>query len=63
MTKFASDYYFFSNDNGCHVCLRLKEDTFEGHIKMSGDQFCKMHPLPEAFLENFEINSNYTIET
>lgn len=61
MTNFASKYNFFSSDNGCHICLNLKE--FEGQIKMSGDKFYEMHPLREAFLENFEKNSNYIIET
>ena len=47
-----------------HEINEIDDDQLaEGYIRMSGCDFYHIHPLKDSFIENFEKNTNYIIET
>lgn len=68
MTRVAAKQGYFDKSNGgCHICadVGMKRDKAKvsGFIRVSGDVFYRLHPNPNIFIENFENNHKYYIDT
>lgn len=65
MRRFAVNRgYFENNGGGCHICLYLNDVTGKiGYLHLSGDNFYKISPNRELFLENFKSLNNYCVQT
>ncbi|CAF0996578.1 unnamed protein product [Brachionus calyciflorus] len=64
MNYFGFRFDLLKSPNGCHICLKLDQNNNSyGYIHLSADSFYKIHPLPQIFLNNFQLLSNYYIET
>jgi len=57
-------YHEIDNDDSIHEINEINDNQLvDGYIRMSGNDFFYLHPLRNSFLENFEKNTNYLINT
>jgi hypothetical protein len=69
MKKICLDLGMFdsSTKKGCHVCVDFRKRQFinnTGYIAFSVDEYCKIVPNPQEFLNNFQrIKSSYCLLT
>lgn len=63
LVNYAFKKGYFEPSNGCHICLKVTNDLY-GYLQLSGEEFYKIHPLKEIFLNNFSnLNETYVVET
>ena len=67
LLKSLIDYAFikgyFEPNNGSHICLKFNKELF-GYLRLSGEEFYKIHPFKELFFSNFNnFNQIYTVDT
>lgn len=57
-------YHEIDSDDSIHEINEINDNQLvDGYIRMSGNDFFYLHPLRNSFLENFEKNTNYRINT
>ena len=69
MCDYANENGYFRKPNGCHICLdiahpikKLSQIT-EGFLRLSPERFHKIYPEPSIFLNSFNQNLNYFVNT
>ena len=63
LVDYADKRDYFGPNVGCHICLKVTNDL-SGYLQFSGEEFYKIHPLREIFLNNFSnLNVTYIRET
>ncbi len=65
MKRFAvnSGYFETGNKGGCHICLNINHSNTIGYLRLRADNFYKISPNREIFLENFKNLNNFYVET
>jgi len=71
MTEFALEQEYFKTDSkpwiGHHMCLSMNNKQggfgYLGYIHVAADRIYELHPNKKEFIESFQNNLNYSIDT
>ena len=63
MINFAEKNGYFMKSSGSHICLNIKDSILSAYLLVGGEDYVKIHPSPATFLNKYQNNLEFNIET